>query len=264
MIIDSHNHISEHGVPAETLIRHMDHSFMPGASKLRVDYSMSQGEMAQNPTQQFDYAKQHEYLLGAIKKYPDRLVGMMVINPWYEVPSALKVLDRLVNEGVRSVKLHPKLHNFRPDDDIKLLGPILEKAARMKLPVHIHTGDPFCEPGRIEYVAERYPDTIIVMCHMASQMVTYTTDAVGVCKRREKVYLETGFHEKRLKEAVKALGAEKVIFASDCPINDIWTGVTMVKALELGYPIGIGLSEEDTGKILGENARKMLGLQVSR
>src|SRR5205807_9135644 len=108
MIIDSHNHISEHGVPAETLIRHMDHSSMPGASKLRVDYSMSQGETAQNPTQQFDYAKQHENPLGAIRKYPDRPVGMTVNNQAYDRPSARKVLDSLVSEGVRTVKPHPK------------------------------------------------------------------------------------------------------------------------------------------------------------
>lgn len=215
--------------------------------------------MTQDPALLMNYRKQNAYLVESIRRYPDRLVGMMVIDPWYQV-GVFDVLEGLVEQGVRAIKLHPKVHNFRPDDDIKIIEPIMEKAVKMNLPVHFHTGDPFCEPGRIEFVADRFPDAMIIMCHMATQMISYAPDAVGVCKRRERVYLETGFHERRMREAVRALGPEKLLFASDCPINDIWTGLTMVKSLELNPPVGIGLREDDTLKILGGNAKKLIGL----
>ena len=262
MIIDAHNHISTSGyaLNAEMLIEHMDNPVMGNDGRIKVQCSVSQGAMPQNPTQQFDYETQLAYLLGSIKKYPDRLVGMMAINPWYKVDEALVVLDKLRNRGIKALKFHTKLHNFRPDDDINLIAPVMERATKLRIPVHFHTGDPFAEPARIEVVAERYPDAIIIMCHMAAQMLVYTPDAVGVCKRREKVFLETGFHERRLKEAVKVLGPEKIIFASDCPINDIWSGITMIKALRLPEPIGIGLDDEGVDKILGGNTKKMIGL----
>ncbi len=263
LIIDGHVHIEEKATvrppfTVESLIQHMDES--PNLLGRRVDYALVQGPTPRDP-KGFDYEKQHEYLLQSTGKYPDRLFAMMFINPLMDVDKGLLVLDKLVTRGVKAVKLHPRISVFRPDSNAKQIAPILERCSKLKLHVHIHSGDPFCEPSRIEPLAESFPDVPIVICHFGSQMISYAVDAIGVAKRRKNIFLEANSYPmERLKEGVRTVGPAQFIFGSDCPINDIWSWANMIEVLKKPAPLGVGLSDQETEMILSGNMARLLGI----
>jgi predicted TIM-barrel fold metal-dependent hydrolase len=263
LIIDGHVHIEEKATvrppfTVESLIQHMDEKVLANGG--RIKYAVVQGPTPRDP-KGFDYQKQHDYLIQSIGKYPDRLFGMMYINPLMDVEQALTVLEGLVSKGIKAVKLHPRISVFRPDSNAKQIAPILEKCAKLKLHVHIHSGDPFSEPSRIEPLAESFPDLPIVICHFGSQMISYALDAIGVAKRRKNVLLElNSYPMERLREGVKTVGPAQFIFGSDCPINDIWSWVNSIEVLKKPAPLGVGLSEQETEMILGGNLARLLNV----
>jgi len=267
LIIDGHVHIEEkagmrEAFTAEHMIRHMDGPFVIDGESLKVDYALVQGPTPRDP-KGFDYEKHHEYLIQSLRKYSDRFYGMMFINPLMDVEVAVRVLERFVrNEKVRAVKLHPRISVFRPDTNAKQIAPILDQAAKLRIHVHIHTGEPFSEPSRVEPLAESYPDVPIVLCHFASQMISYAVDAMGVAKRHGNILLEANSCPmERLKEGVSRLGPERFVFGSDCPINDIWSWVNMIKVLREPPPLGTGLSDDGVSMILGGNMARLLGIK---
>ncbi|MBR4452085.1 MAG: amidohydrolase family protein, partial [Clostridia bacterium] len=71
------------------------------------------------------------------------------------------------------------------------------------------------------------------------------------------IYLDTAYTyaaqpPASVKEIISAHGAGRILLASDSPWNDPADCIALVKLL--------GFSEEDEKKILGENARRLLGL----
>ena len=281
VIIDGHVHISDAADPsiqefirlglvrpfsAEALIHHMDHPTLGIRSGEKVERALVMPFPVVTNVPSWDFRKQHQYIARVVKKYPSRLMGCMMINPLQGVEEACTVLRDLVrNHGFRAVKLHPKAHNYRPDNPTmtkELLVPIVEAARKLKVPVLIHTGDPLCEPSRIVPLIEACSDATIILCHLGIQNVTYSSDAVHVARKNDNVILETGWAPgARLKEAVNALGPERLVFASDCPVNDMWSWITTVRSLALKAPLGIGLSMESIDKILGGNFAKLVRLR---
>jgi uncharacterized protein len=263
MIIDAHLHVGEYGVTVENLLRHMDKplSLAPG---VRCDAAVAQNLVGRNPTETKSYEEQMTFLVNAVKANKGRIFGMMTLNPYFEVEEGLRVADRHRKEGtIQAVKLHPRIHNFRVNEEVERLGPIMEWAAKTKTLVHIHTGDPFSEPSRIEPLAESYRDVNLVMCHMATQMVSYTPEAFYVLKHNPNTYLEIGFHEKRLREGVTMLGPGRFLFATDSPINDIGTGLALVHSLKNKPPFGIGLSDDGVESILYKNAVRLNNISLT-
>lgn len=249
------------------LLDHMN-SPIPFTSKsgIKCDRAIAQNKIVRNPAESGGtYEEQMAYLVSAVRANQGRILGMMTINPFFDVENALRLADKYVREGIIvAVKLHPRIHNFRVDEEQNRLSPILEWAAKARTIVHIHTGDPFSEPSRIEPIAESHRDVNFVMCHMATQMISYNPEAFVTVKHNPNTYLEIGFHEKRLREGVKMLGAEKFLFATDCPMNDIGTGISIVHALHDQPPFGMSLSESDVELILSGNAMRLMRLPKPR
>lgn len=267
MIIDGHVHIEEKAgmrepFTVDALIKEMDGPFIIDGEPLKIDYALVQGPTPRGP-KGFDYEKQHEYVVRSVHKYPNRLFGMMFINPLMDVDIALNLLERYVEkDNIKAVKLHPRISVFRPDNNAKQIFPILDKAAKLKIHVHVHTGEPFSEPSRVEPLAEAYPDVPIILCHFGSQMISYAVDAMGVAKRRKNILLEANSYPmERIKEGVKTIGADKFVFGSDVPINDIWSWVNMIKVLKKPEPIGAGLSSQEIDMMLAGNMAKLLGIK---
>lgn len=262
IIIDANPKISE-SFDADALIDHMNGPILIGGNLTRIEKALVLSRPSfmdrKPPSSPQDYDKQFDWLMQQLDKYPERLFPVMSINPSFEQEYALVLLQKLVREkGLRALKLHPNLHNFRANDDVKLLAPMLEVCSKLNIPVLIHTGDPFSEPSRVEPVAQAYSDTTFVMLHFGTQTVSFAVDAIAVSKRNDNVYLETSqAMYARLKEAGRVLGADKLIFGSDAPVNDIWAQAMLVSALQHKPPLGLGMNEEDLAKIMGGNIAKL-------
>ncbi len=173
---------------------------------------------------------------------------------------------------IAGIKLFPGYLPFYPHDP--RLDPIYEFAHRHDLPVLIHQGDTldrkglvkFARPIEVDEVAVRYPDVKFVLCHFGNPWVE---EAAELVYKDENVYADTSgllahpsapyFREmvaecrRRLHRAIVTVGsAERVLYGSDWPLEELAVAVGLVTSLEL--------PPEDRERILGTNAMRLFRL----
>jgi predicted TIM-barrel fold metal-dependent hydrolase len=170
------------------------------------------------------------------------------------------------------IKLYPGYLPFDVTDP--RLEPVYGWAEREKVPIWVHQGDTadpnglikFARPIFLDEVAVRWRSVRFVLCHMGNP---WMEEAAEVVYKNENVYADTSgllnpFAERysgqvrrmqtRLLHAILAVGdVGKVLYGSDWPISSIADGVGLVEGLDLPRP--------DKERILGGNARELLGLR---
>jgi len=123
------------------------------------------------------------------------------------------------------------------------------------------------DPGQsllLEDVLAAFPELVIVMAHMsypfteeATYMLPHPFKRLHGCRRSWNWYLgRAGFH-RLLRQVVETVGADKILFGSDQMNVPQMIPVGVAAIQEAPY-----LSEEDKRKILGDNARRLLGLSA--
>ena len=156
-----------------------------------------------------------EYLAEQIRLYPDRLIGYVRLHPWY--PEAIDLLDRAFSEfGMRGVKLHPVGNLSHPAAEATLR--VIRRAAEHRAPVLFHCGDEaLTTPLEIALAAEAVPEASIILGHMGGYF--HVEEAIEVAARLPNVYLETSAmpYPGMIRRAIDAVGAHRVLFASDGP-----------------------------------------------
>ncbi len=271
IVIDTHVHLYDIHEPSwnsppfagDDLIKVMDGPFYLFGEKRRVDIALAQPTPGVTILKDWDFQKQHECVVQAVRKYPDRVIGVMMINPHFGVDEALLELERLVrDEGFRAVKLHPAFHRFFPNKSRHFTDPIMKKARELNLTVIIHTGEPpYSVPAQVVPLAENYPDVNIMLAHMGIQWISYSADAINVAYHYKNVYLQIDWAPlNRLKEAVDTLGVDRLLLASDSPYTDIGGYFRLMEVLTMNPPLGMNLTRQDIDKILGENCASLMGL----
>jgi predicted TIM-barrel fold metal-dependent hydrolase len=269
MIVDGHVHIGgldpvwgKAPFDGDDLISLMDEPIMVLGQQTRIDRAVAMPRIGVTTLTDRSFVEQHDVVIEAVKKYPDRLIGNFVLNPRLGVEKGVEELQRLVGTGTfRMVKLHPTLHNYWPQEK-SLTYPILEAAAELDIPVLIHTGEPpYSIPALLDPVARDHPNVNIIIGHFGTQKICYADDAINVARHNPNVYLETGWGPlPRVIEGVKAIGPERLVFGSDSPPQDIFSQLRVVECLHRKPPLGVGLAEEDVFKILGGNLLRLMGL----
>ncbi len=161
--------------------------------------------------------------------------------------------------GLKGVKLHPDFQRVPIDD--KRCESIYE-LCRGDLPVLLHTGDSrydFSNPDRIIPVLEKYPDLTVIGAHFggwsvwdeaASKLSSYPNFYVDCSSSFDWMTAE------KAKSIVRAYGADKVLFASDYPM---WS-----YEIELKRFFEMGLTADETEKILYKNAIRLFGIDESK
>lgn len=224
------------------------------------------------PTSRLSFKDQHAYVLQSVDRYPDRLIGGIVIHArlWNE-DAARQVEDMVRNHNFRMLYVHPSLHKYwlpiktpsEGEGSRQLLYPLFEAARDLKIPILIHTGEqPYALPATVDFVAGQFADVNIIIAHLGTQGEVYTLESLLVAEKHPNVYLETSFSQcHMLIESVHSIGPERVIFGSNCPPLEPTQQLMMVEeSLTLPPPIGMGLSLENTRKVLGQNLARLLAL----
>ncbi len=148
MIVDGHVHITNDPEPArgwppfsaDHLVNLMDEELPFRSGKRIIDHAAVMPMLL--PTQRADltFRQQHQVVIDAVRRYPDRLVGTFMLNPHLGVEKGITEMRRLVNEdGFRMVKLHPTAHAYWPKMR-DFTDPVLAAAADLGIPVLIHNG----------------------------------------------------------------------------------------------------------------------------
>lgn len=238
MIIDSHTHVDRFGWydPPETIIRLMDEARV-GKSVIMtyVDAPDVKGSL--------------EYIAEAVQKYPNRLIGYARMNP-RRGEEAQQLFRKAMEEyGFKGLKLHTagcRCHPARQEtiDLIRL-------ATKYDAPVLFHCGDEeFTLPLQIAEAANACPDATVILGHCGGYF--HTEDALRAAERYPNIILETSGmpYPRVIKEAVKRVGAGRVLYASDGPGCDPTIEVHKVKMA--------GLHGDDEEAIFYRNIKKIL------
>ncbi len=216
-----------------------------------IDYSVVLN-IATNPQQQTN-----------VNNYAISLKGTDGIIPFgsvhHDSPDALAELERLAENGIKGVKLHPDYQDFYCDDD-KML-PVYEKIGSLGLITVFHCGIDMgyprpvhCDPRRLAAVLPSFGDAPVVAAHFGGLIGWEDTEEYLVGKN---VYLDTAYSygmlpPKIATPIIKAHGADKILMGSDAPWSNPAHYIEFIECLDI--------SEEEKRAILGGNAQRLLGL----
>ncbi|HEY3340959.1 MAG TPA: amidohydrolase family protein [Anaerolineae bacterium] len=242
-VIDAHGHLGEppnFGLPessAASLVRVMD--------RLGIDLSC----VSAMPALFGDAARGNRIVETAMREFPQRFFGYMVADVGYP-ELILPELERCLRSGFGGVKIwsygaKPGLPYDHPN-----YRPVLEFANAHHLPVLAHTWG--AELDQLAPAIVAFPNITWLMAHTASsQKEKY----IRFGKDNPNVYLELCFSpcpRGLVEELVGAGLAGKLIFGSDSTF--------MSATQQIGRVLFAQVSPQDKEKILGQNAKRALGL----
>lgn len=195
---------------------------------------------------------------------PSRLIAFGSVHPRFTKDAAGDV-NRLVEMGIRGIKLHPPhqvfgLTDYR-DRGMKTLEQIYATCQEKEIPVMIHTGTSVFpgarsrlgDPMGIDDVAIDFPELRIIMAHGGRPL--WCDRAMFLLRRFPNVFMDiSGIPPHRLTHYFPRLEAvaDKALFGSDWPAP----GVPGIDAILEGLG-KVPLSPEARAKIMGGNARKL-------
>jgi len=187
----------------------------------------------------------------AVRQFPDRLFGFVVLSP-REREASLQEADRyLGSEGFRGIKIH-RSHNSVDYDDSRY-DPIYAKGQEYLVPVLAHTFSP-AEVGQLVNAARRFPAVSFIVGHSGGYswadcletMASVPNTFLDVCASCTDIG--------RVEAFVDLVGAQRVVYGTDNPFLEPSHCLAQVRAAEI--------SEPERALILGGNILRLLGERV--
>ena len=257
VVVDAHAHIMRHSsgyfardgaFPVERMIDQMDRY------GIDIGYAIAHGWTGWTIDQ---YRREHDEVVEDMARYPGRFIGCAWVDPKLG-DAALAEAERCVTQlGYRGFKLHPVHQKFIFDDP--LVFPVIEMAARFKIPVmaHLDLRFPGCEPWRMVALARRYPEVTFIMAHMASDPESVEDLTIPrLAARVPNIILETSGTPTdpygTFGGPIEILGPERVVFGSDA-------GAFHHPAINLLKIDLLDLPREVKQQVLGDNMLRILG-----
>jgi hypothetical protein len=165
---------------------------------------------------------------------PDRLLPYGGVEP-VTSPNASRALERLLDLGIRLLKIHPPHMRCAANaytEGLDALADLYRKCEAVGLPVMIHTGtsifpgarSKYGNPMEIDDVAIDFPDLQIVMAHGGRPL--YMAEAFFILRRHPNVWLDlSGIPPRRIPEYFPRLDeiAGKVLWGTDWPSPGVLT-----------------------------------------
>lgn len=159
---------------------------------------------------------------------PGRLLPYGAVDP-VTSPDAARSLERLLDMGIRMLKIHPPHMRCAANaytEGLDALGSLYRRCEDVGLPVMIHTGtsifpgarSKYGNPMEIDDVAIDFPDLQIVLAHGGRPL--YMEEAFFILRRHPKVWLDlSGIPPLRIPEYFPRLDeiAGKVLWGTDWP-----------------------------------------------
>ena len=208
----------------------------------------------------------NDYLLEVVARYPDRLIGMAIVQP-RAVREAPIELERCLEAGLRGLgELMPDGQGFSLEET-GLLVPLAELLQERGLPLLTHVSEPFghdyrgkghTSPQQVMALAESLPHLNIICAHRGGGLPFYEL-MPEVAEVLHNVYYDSAaspylYRWSIFPLAVNMVGAHKILLGSDYPLIRPRTYLLHLEQLPL--------SEQDRRMILGENAARLWGIEA--
>lgn len=196
--------------------------------------------------------KENDDVLRAIAHAPDRILGMVYLNPKHEKAS-LAELDRCVRDGpMIGIKLWIAMRCGRPE-----LDPIVRRAVALNVPIlqHVYERAGGNLPGEssgtdLSVLAARHPDATLICAHAGADWER----GLRAIRGQKNIWVDVSGSDPTaglVEMAVRELGAERVIFGSDAAGRSFASQMAKVTSADL--------PEATKRLILGGNLRRLLG-----
>jgi predicted TIM-barrel fold metal-dependent hydrolase len=254
-VIDAHMHYgTDRNVAAHTCVPYLIAGEPDSVIRLLDEQNASHGvlfphDRRASPPWDADYDKANMVLGEAARKYPDRIVGVARIDPTFGAEHTQNLIDRYVGEwNCRGLKLVAGYDFYRPND-MRVMGPMLERAARYNLTVLFHSGD---APRDLPYLqaqaAKAFPEVTFVLAHIA--MHAFLWEAILACQEYPNINVDMSqAYPFDIMTFIKNVSADRLQYGSDVPYQS-----TRVEQEKLRV---IGLSDEDLERVFWRNAARI-------
>ena len=176
-----------------------------------------------------------------------------VLDPLF--PESYEQVDALLDSPkCIGIKLHPDGHGYALS---QYGAQLFDFCARRGALVEIHTGDPLSDPELLVPYVNQYPGLRVIAAHLG-----YGGDGgsqIRAIQKNTQGNLYTDLSSVRsiqnhlLEWAVETVGAERLLFGTDCPIHH--TGMMRAR---VDFS---SLEESQKQKILFENASRLTGIR---
>lgn len=234
--IDAHEHV---GLDGHSVEYQIDMADRLGITKLAISKPMSaHGKIEATPT---EVKKCNDEVLRAMKKFPDRYLGMLFLNPIYGKES-LEEIDRCIDAGMVGLKVYNQVKINDP-----LFYPIIEKFIDLKMIILMHAhcglgvGGKRTKYGNIQPnssipedfvdAAKRYPEGMFQYAHTGGG--GDWEYAIKTIKDYPNIYVDTSGSNNSghmIDYALKHLGEDRLFFGTD---SSYYQGVGVVLSSNL-------------------------------
>jgi predicted TIM-barrel fold metal-dependent hydrolase len=206
----------------------------------------------------------NDYILESVARYPKRLIGFCAVSS-YTDDASLKEIERCVRGGVKGVgELRPDTQtlDYTSQNVIKPFTDLLRKHKLITLthasePVgHLYPGKGAATPGVLYEFIAHFNGLPVVCAHWGGGLPFYDL-MPEVRDALKDVYYDTAvspflYRPEIYLQVSRLAGAYRILYGSDFPV--MAQGRIIKEINEAGLP------DEAEKQILGENARRLLGI----
>ena len=181
----------------------------------------------------------------------DRIIPCACVNPRLE-EEATRELERCLGEdAMGGLKLMSANHGYVVSSEAA--NDCVEIARSYGVPVTVHSQGTPSHPLEIGVLARRFPDVPFIMDHMGHRY--WRGQAVDAARLAENLFLGTciaAFEPGAVRDAIDAVGAERVLFGSNAPSAHPDLAVESIARL--------GLPDDQFDLVMGDNLARIYRL----
>ncbi|MBQ8683882.1 MAG: amidohydrolase [Clostridia bacterium] len=190
----------------------------------------------------------NEFIATAVAEAGGRFTGLGTMHP--DSPDLVADFRHIQELGLKGVKLHPDIQQFKIDDYRCLK--IYELCEAAGIPILLHTGDSrydYSNPNRLLPVMEIYTGLTVVGAHLAGWSVW--EEACDKLGHLPNLYMDCSscfafMSRQRAADIIRHFGTERVLFGTDYPMWPVEE--------ELAVLLSLGFTEEENRRMLWDNA----------
>lgn len=209
--------------------------------------------------------KTNDYILEAITRYSNRLVGFCAIQP-LAGDEAIKELERCAKSGAKGIgEMRSDVQGFDLRDTT-LIRPFIEALVEHGLILLTHASEPVghqyfgkgtVTPENLYPFILTFPELKLVCAHWGGGLPFYAL-MPEVAASLANVYFDTAatpflYQPRIFSHVVEIIGSDKILFGSDYPLMP---PKRIIEQIETA-----GLGSDDKKKILGNNALRLLSIE---
>jgi predicted TIM-barrel fold metal-dependent hydrolase len=207
----------------------------------------------------------NDYIIDAVARYPQRLVGFGAVQPQSPKAAAAEI-ERCARAGIKGVgEMRPDIQLFDLCDEM-IMEPLAEVLKAHNLILLIHASEPIGHeyPGKGGITPDilypfitSFPDLTVVCAHWGGGLPFYAL-MPEVKKAMGNVYFDSAaspflYRPEVYNQVIQLVGDDRVLFGSDYPLLAPRRLLDEIEAL--------GLAEESQSRLLAGNALRLLGIE---